>query len=173
MVPSPIPAAAAAASPFARANAPACPLHALALEAEGMIGRANALDERAGAADTSGERAAANAAMDEVGRGLDRLSERAARLAAGSREGALFALVLAAGEAKTLAVSDDAPGPALDRLVRHLWTIRRALERDAALPERVCEYWMPRRSRPPLDHSPTPVLASFPNDTGGGSHEAL
>ncbi|WP_349371115.1 hypothetical protein [Salinarimonas sp.] len=150
MVPSPIPAAPAAASPFARPDHPHadCPLRALAREADAMIARKHLCDGRAIDAPTPDERQAAHAEMDRLGRALDRLATRAAYLSVGSREGALLALVLAAGEAEMVAVADEAPGPALERLVRHLWTIRRVLERDAALPEPVAEYWMPRRLAP-------------------------
>ncbi|WP_029030449.1 hypothetical protein [Salinarimonas rosea] len=138
--PSPTP------SPLSRAAS--CPLAALAREAEGMIGRHQACDRLAREAADPRVRAAADREMDALGEALDRLAERAAGLPAGSREGALLALVLAAGEAEILAVSDDAPAPALERLVRHLWTARRALEREASLPAAVSEFWMPRRLAP-------------------------
>lgn len=149
MVPSPIPAAPAAASPFARADHTRdCPLHALAREADALIARKTACDARAIDAPGPAERRAAQKEMDRLGRALDGLATWAAYLPAASREGALFALVLAAGEVETIAIADEAPGPALERLVRHLWTIRRVLEREAALPEAAGEYWMPRRLAP-------------------------
>jgi len=90
--------------------------------------------------------------MDALGEALDRLAERAAGLRAASAEGALFALVLAAGEAETLDVFDTdsaaLSAPILARLAAHLWTLRRWLERDAALPEPVAQFWMPRHLEP-------------------------
>ncbi|MGJ3264550.1 MAG: hypothetical protein ACFE0R_15080 [Salinarimonas sp.] len=133
--PSPTP------SPLSRA-AP-CPLAALAREAEGMIGRHRACDRLAREAADPRARAAAGREMDGLGEALDRLAERAAGLRAASAEGALFALVLAAGEAETLDVFDTDPAPVLRRLMRRLWTIRRHLETRATLPDPVARFWMP------------------------------
>ena len=92
---------------------------------------------------------AASRTVEEVSATLEHVAARASDYRPSSPEGALFALILAAAEAETLATCDDcARDRVLRRLRRHLYGLRAWLERDATLPPGISAYWMRAETDP-------------------------
>jgi len=134
-------------------HASACPLADLCAEAERLALRRRGIEAEGLASEDRAVKRAADRAVDEIGVTLGHIAQRASDLPRHrSREGALFALACAAGEAELLEAADEPPPSlsksALRRLRRHLWGVRAYLERDAALPEAVATFYMPRHRDP-------------------------
>lgn len=133
-------------------HASACTLADLCAEAERLALRRRGIEAEGLASEDRAVQRAADRAVDEIGVTLGHIAQRASDFRPRSLTGALFALACAAGEAELLEAADEPPPSlsrsALRRLRRHLWGVRAFLERDAALPEAVATFYMPRHRDP-------------------------
>lgn len=126
-----------------------CPLARLCAEAEGLIVRRHAAEERELKAESVRDKSAAERTVGEITTTLAHIAQRASDYRPGSADGALFAIALAVAEAERVAFCGDdrRAGEALRRLTRLLYGLRGYLEREGAMPPAVAQYYMPT----PLD----------------------
>ena len=131
-------------------STPACPLAALLAEALVLIERRSAADVAMRDAVEAWRVGAARRAVEEISATLEHLAARACDHRPTSREGALFAIVLAAAEAEALATCDDTQSERVHRrLRRHLYALRAFLETgDTRVPAPVSAYWMRAETDP-------------------------